>query len=54
MTIELHDKDHPDGKPICTAQQEVSLFLETPDATVNVPLKEGEEVVGMIKFETFD
>lgn len=53
MTIELRDKEHPDGKPVCSASQEISLFLEKADATVNVPLKDGDAVVGMIKFETF-
>lgn len=53
MTIEIREKDKPDGKPACIGSQEISLFLENGDATVNVPLTRDDVVVGMVKFETY-
>ena len=53
MTIELRDREKPEGKPVCIGSQEISLFLENEDTTVNIPLTCNDTVVGMIKFETF-
>ena len=53
MTIEIRDRENPEGKPVCVGTQEISLFLENQDSTVNIPLNCEDEVVGIIKFETF-
>jgi len=42
MTIELREKDKPDGKPICIGSYEISLFIDSGEATINVPLSHDE------------
>jgi hypothetical protein len=52
VTIEVRERDKPDGKPVCIGSSEISLFLENENTIVSIPLTRDDNKVGMVRFET--